>query len=291
MTTTTFDPFGSEILADPYPEFARFVAAAPVFRSDELGYWVVSRYADCRRVLRDYRTFSASNSLAPITPPCARAGQALADGRVPVHSDAHQRRSAGPHPHPADRLPRVHPAPGGAAGGFRPRAGPPVPGRAAARRPGRHRVRTDLGAARPGDLRGARRATRGRRLGEGGLGQPAAVHVRPRGRGPAGGHRRPEWPRSGATARHWPRTGGPTRATTSPPIWSTPRTGTVSRCPSRRCPPSCSDCCWPATRPRRTCSATRCAGCSSTGTAGRRCARIRRSSRARSRRCSATTPR
>ena len=80
MTTTTFDPFGSEILADPYPEFARFVAAAPVFRSDELGYWVVSRYADCRRVLRDYRTFSASNSLAPITPPCARAGQALADG-------------------------------------------------------------------------------------------------------------------------------------------------------------------------------------------------------------------
>jgi cytochrome P450 len=80
MGTTTFDPFGESFLADPYPDFARFVAHEPVFWSESLRYWVVSRYADCRRVLRDYTTFSAANSLAPVTPPCARAGQALRDG-------------------------------------------------------------------------------------------------------------------------------------------------------------------------------------------------------------------
>jgi len=80
MSTTTFDPFGETFLADPYPEFARLRAAAPVFWSPALQYWVVSRYVDCKRVLREYTTFSAANSLAPVTPPCARAGAALVEG-------------------------------------------------------------------------------------------------------------------------------------------------------------------------------------------------------------------
>ena len=80
MAATTFDPFGGSFLADPYPEFARFVEAEPVFWSASLRYWVVSRYADCKRVLREYTTFSAANSLSPVTPPCARAGAALVEG-------------------------------------------------------------------------------------------------------------------------------------------------------------------------------------------------------------------
>jgi hypothetical protein len=68
------------VLADPYPEFARFLERQPVFWSDELAYWVVSRHADARRVLRDYQSFSAANTLAPITPPCPAATRALADG-------------------------------------------------------------------------------------------------------------------------------------------------------------------------------------------------------------------
>jgi cytochrome P450 len=80
MSTTAFDPFGETFLADPYPEFARLRTAAPVFWSPVLRYWVVSRYADCKRVLREYSTFSAANSLAPVTPPCARAGAALVEG-------------------------------------------------------------------------------------------------------------------------------------------------------------------------------------------------------------------
>ena len=80
MSTTTFDPFGGPFLEDPYPQFAGFVESRPVFWSDELSYWVVSRYRDARRVLRDYESFSAANALSPITPPCPAAGQALASG-------------------------------------------------------------------------------------------------------------------------------------------------------------------------------------------------------------------
>jgi cytochrome P450 len=80
MSTTTFDPFTGSFLEDPYPHFARFVESQPVFWSDELGYWVVSRYEDARRVLRDHEVFSAANALAPVTPPCPHAGQALVEG-------------------------------------------------------------------------------------------------------------------------------------------------------------------------------------------------------------------
>ena len=79
-TLTDFDPFGGSALADPYPQFAHFVEHQPVFWSPELGYWVVARYADARRVLREHETFSAANALAPITPPCPAAARALADG-------------------------------------------------------------------------------------------------------------------------------------------------------------------------------------------------------------------
>ncbi len=80
MSTTAFDPFSAAFLADPYPDFGRFVRAEPVFWAPSLGYWVVSRYEDCRRVMRDYATFSAANSLSPLTPPCAAAGSALVEG-------------------------------------------------------------------------------------------------------------------------------------------------------------------------------------------------------------------
>src|SRR5215218_10635738 len=75
-----FDPFGGPFLEDPYPQFAEFVRHRPVFWSEELGYWVVSRYDDCRRVLREHATFSASNALAPVQAPCPHAGRALVEG-------------------------------------------------------------------------------------------------------------------------------------------------------------------------------------------------------------------
>ena len=75
-----FDPFKASSLADPYPEFASLLESEPVLYSDDLGYWVVTRYADCKRVLREYDTFSASNALSPLVPPCAEASSALAEG-------------------------------------------------------------------------------------------------------------------------------------------------------------------------------------------------------------------
>ncbi len=78
--TIDFDPFTATALADPYPDFARFVERQPVFWSDELGSWVVSRHDDVKQVLRRYEVFSAANALAPITPPCPAAGRALAEG-------------------------------------------------------------------------------------------------------------------------------------------------------------------------------------------------------------------
>ena len=55
-----FDPFGDSFIEDPYPYFARHVRDQPVFYAEDLGYWVISRYGDCRRALRDFVTFSAS---------------------------------------------------------------------------------------------------------------------------------------------------------------------------------------------------------------------------------------
>ena len=113
-----------------------------MFWSDELGYWVVSRYADCRRVLRDHETFSASNTLSPIAAAVPRSRAGAGRGRLPLHPHAHQRRPAGPHPDPAHRPPRLHPAAGGADGGVRARPGAPVRGRAAVTR-----ARADIVAA------------------------------------------------------------------------------------------------------------------------------------------------
>ncbi|MFN0092447.1 MAG: cytochrome P450, partial [Acidimicrobiales bacterium] len=76
-----FDPFQGSLLADPYPQFARLVAERPVFLAENLGYWVISRHADCREVLRDHERFSASNTLAPVRPPCPAAVKALVDGQ------------------------------------------------------------------------------------------------------------------------------------------------------------------------------------------------------------------
>ena len=58
-----FDPFNDPYLSDPYPFFVEARQAAPVFYSEALDYWIVSRYEDVREVLSNWRLFSASNTL------------------------------------------------------------------------------------------------------------------------------------------------------------------------------------------------------------------------------------
>ena len=53
-----YDPRRPEVIADPFPTFARLRAEDPVHWSDVLGGWVLTRYRDVRQVLNDPR-FSA----------------------------------------------------------------------------------------------------------------------------------------------------------------------------------------------------------------------------------------
>jgi cytochrome P450 len=86
-----FDPFRDPYLADPYPFFAEARAAAPVFYSPDLDYWVVTRYHDIRRIFQTPREFSAANTLEPLQPICPAAAHVLAEGGfrpVPTLTDS-----------------------------------------------------------------------------------------------------------------------------------------------------------------------------------------------------------
>jgi cytochrome P450 len=51
--SVTYDPRLPAEIADPFPSFARLRQSDPVHRSDVLGGWVLTRYADCRAALND----------------------------------------------------------------------------------------------------------------------------------------------------------------------------------------------------------------------------------------------
>ncbi len=64
-----FDPFGPDYQTDP-AEALRFAREGePVFFSEVLNYWVVSRYDDIKAIFRDNITFSPAIALEKITPP------------------------------------------------------------------------------------------------------------------------------------------------------------------------------------------------------------------------------
>ena len=75
-----YDPFCEPLLSDPYPVFARARAEAPVFHAPAIDHWVVSRYEDVKAVLLDPETFSAANTIAPITPLSDEAAAILRAG-------------------------------------------------------------------------------------------------------------------------------------------------------------------------------------------------------------------
>ena len=60
-----FDAFN---LADPFPFYAWARAEAPVFFAEDIGYYVVSRYADIKAVFSDWQGFASDNAQAPLRP-------------------------------------------------------------------------------------------------------------------------------------------------------------------------------------------------------------------------------
>jgi cytochrome P450 len=78
-----FRPFD---IADPFEFYARARAQAPVFFSDELGFWVVSRYDDVLAILKDPRTFSSENTQAPYKARPAEVQRILDEGDFRAYS-------------------------------------------------------------------------------------------------------------------------------------------------------------------------------------------------------------
>lgn len=72
-----FDPFGPAFQSDPPGALAWARDGEPVFYSEVLNYWVVTRYADIKAVFRDNLTFSASVALEKMVPPTAEAVEIL----------------------------------------------------------------------------------------------------------------------------------------------------------------------------------------------------------------------
>src|SRR4051794_12808791 len=85
-----FDPLSAEFLADPYPAFAEYRRSSPVFYSEELDHWVLSRHGDVRSAFRDTTQYSAANALSPIQQRSPTAAAILRDGyrSVPTLTNA-----------------------------------------------------------------------------------------------------------------------------------------------------------------------------------------------------------
>ena len=69
-----FNPFAAPDRDDPYPKLAQARAEVPVFYSEVVGAWIVTRYDDVRAVMADSATFSNAESTRLIpAPPEAQA--------------------------------------------------------------------------------------------------------------------------------------------------------------------------------------------------------------------------
>lgn len=69
MTPVEYDPLAPEVLADPYPSYAKLRELAPVHRVSGHGFWVVSRYTDVIEVLRRPDLFSSAAMAAAVRRP------------------------------------------------------------------------------------------------------------------------------------------------------------------------------------------------------------------------------
>jgi cytochrome P450 len=79
-----FDPFSSEIDADPFPAYRRLRDEYPCFWSEEANAWILSRFADIVVALNDWRRYSSTkgNNVAELP---NRAGGTLGTTDPPRH--------------------------------------------------------------------------------------------------------------------------------------------------------------------------------------------------------------
>ena len=70
-------PLSHEHLINPYDNFKQARSEAPVFFHNELNMWVVTRYHEVEKVLKDPKTFSNSLTVTPMFDICPHAAQVL----------------------------------------------------------------------------------------------------------------------------------------------------------------------------------------------------------------------
>lgn len=78
-----FNPFD---LVNPFPFYEWARAEAPVFYSEELGYWVVARHADVKAVFDNWQVFASDNAQAPVRPMCAEGREIMKAGGFTAYS-------------------------------------------------------------------------------------------------------------------------------------------------------------------------------------------------------------
>ncbi|PIB31210.1 cytochrome P450 [Maribacter sp. 4G9] len=65
-----FEPFD---LTNPFPFYEKCRKESPIFYSEELGYYVVTRYEDIKNIFKDWKTFTSQNAQSPFKPIAPKA--------------------------------------------------------------------------------------------------------------------------------------------------------------------------------------------------------------------------
>ena len=56
-----------DLIADPYPIYARWQAQSPIFRAEDTGQWVLTRHDDVRSVLKSSGCAAAATATTSCT--------------------------------------------------------------------------------------------------------------------------------------------------------------------------------------------------------------------------------
>lgn len=59
-----YDPYAYEVHEDPYPLYRRLRDEAPLYKSESLEFWTLSRHSDVLGALKDFETFSNRNGVS-----------------------------------------------------------------------------------------------------------------------------------------------------------------------------------------------------------------------------------
>lgn len=74
-----FKPFD---LTDPFPVYKKAREEEPIFYSEELGYWVVTRYADIKEIFGNWQVFTSENAQTPPKPVPESVRKIMVEGGI-----------------------------------------------------------------------------------------------------------------------------------------------------------------------------------------------------------------